>query len=559
MARKNTTPSFIVNRRIQVNKYQEMFLNDVFLTCGFLYNDVLTEIEHRAQILKNDSNYMTNRKIHIDAKKKINELEKSIKQIEKSLSEQNNKVVIKELKNNLKNLQTSMFEAKKIEQKACTILSAKNELVGFSEYGLHKFAGKLRREKYSGKLGANIIQKIASDAWHAEEKVFYGDGKKVHFRKYDTTVSFEDKTANSGIIYKPADDTRKKRKFEHVVILGHPMNLKSVRKKDTWLQKAMKHKIKFCRIVRRPHGNKYHYFLQIVMEGTSPVKHSIGKNTGGIDPGVSTMTYYTGENLEMVSLSPEIAKYQKKVKQTAVVYERRRRMANPQNYNEDGTIKKDTKEFHKEWYQTKGMIRSLMQLKTAYRKMREYVKQCNGYEANRILMQVSTLYKESMDYKGLAKRAKECKRQKCSSTVRTKQGKIKTVFKYKRRKRYGASILKHAPSEFLRILERKIHAQGGLVQEIDRWEYRASQYNHVSDSYEKYSLSTRTKIIGKSMVQRDCYSAFLLTHASTTKTIDRNACLNDFNNYLSCQKTLVSRLKSNGDPTGNFGLKEFFK
>ena len=272
------------------------------------------------------------------------------------------------------------------------------------------------------------------------------------------------------------------------------------------------------------------------------------------------MSYDSEEGTEMLFLSPDIARYQKAVKNASLVYERRRRLANPQNYNEDGTIKKDTKDFKKTWKQTKGVLKALMTLKTAYRKMSEYVRQFNGHLSNQLLMKISELNEESMDYKALAKRAKSCKRQKKSSVVKNKKGKAKPIHKYTRKKRFGASILKHAPAGFLRMLERKIHRQGGIVNELNAKKMKASQYDHVTDTCTKHELSDRTKMVGWDLVQRDLYSCFLMRHADKNGNIDRQACIDDFDAFLKRQKAFVQYLIANGgDPTGNFGLDEFKK
>ena len=129
--------------------------------------------------------------------------------------------------------------------------------------------------------------------------------KTIHFRKFEETFSFEDKKATSGIIYKAEADT--------VTVCGTVFKLKPVRKNDTWLQEAMKYKVKYCRIIREPFGIHYRFFLQLVMEGTPPQKHAIGVGTMAIDPGVSTMTSYNGSKLSFKELAPDVNKYQEKV------------------------------------------------------------------------------------------------------------------------------------------------------------------------------------------------------------------------------------------------------
>ena len=118
-----------------------------------------------------------------------------------------------------------------------------------------------------------------------------------------------------------------------------------------------------------------------------------------------------------------------------------------------------------------------------------------------------------MQFRALQKRAKETKRQEAVSEVRQKNGGIKLIQKFKRKKRFGKSISRRAPARFLLELKQKAEAVGGGYAEVDTKEFKASQYNHVTGNYEKISLSQREKQIGGRIIQRDLYSAFLIHNA----------------------------------------------
>ena len=109
--------------------------------------------------------------------------------------------------------------------------------------------------------------------------------------------------------------------------------------------------------------------------------------------------------------------------------------------------------------------------------------------------------------------------------VKQKDGTVKVIQKYKRKKRFGRSINRRAPARFLLELKRKAEAVGGVYAEVDTKEFKASQYNHVTDAYEKIPLSQREKEIGNRKVQRDLYSAFLIRNADLDfKHPDRERC-----------------------------------
>lgn len=74
-----------------------------------------------------------------------------------------------------------------------------------TEYDLHAYFGRGKASGYEDGIGINIVQKTATALYSAVKKAVFG--KKIHFRKYEETFSFEDKKAASGIIYKPETDT----------------------------------------------------------------------------------------------------------------------------------------------------------------------------------------------------------------------------------------------------------------------------------------------------------------------------------------------------------------
>ena len=81
---------------------------------------------------------------------------------------------------------------------------------------------------------------------------------------------------------------------------------------------------------------------------------------------------------------------------------------------------------------------------------------------------------------------------------------------------------------------------------VDKYNYRASQYNHVTNEYTKPKLSERVKEIWKNIIQRDLYSAYLLlNHNEDYKEIDRKKCIEHFNTFLTNHNQLIEELKQN--------------
>ena len=99
-----------------------------------------------------------------------------------------------------------------------------------TEYDLHAYFGRGKNSGYEGGIGIDIVQKTATALYSAVKKAIFG--KKIRFRKVEETFSFEGKKAISGIIYKPEADA--------IAVCGTVFKLKPVRKNDIWLQKAMR-------------------------------------------------------------------------------------------------------------------------------------------------------------------------------------------------------------------------------------------------------------------------------------------------------------------------------
>jgi hypothetical protein len=320
------------------------------------------------------------------------------------------------------------------------------------------------------------------------------------------------------------------------------------------MQEALQNSVRFCKIVREPFKGGYHYFLQILLDGEAPKKIEPGKGKCGVDEGVSTVAYYNDEGADFQVLAPNLAKYDKMIKQAARKYERRLRLANPDCYNKDGTLKKGAKLKNR----TKGAMKALMELKAAYRLKSEHIKQSHGHLTNVILSGCGMIIKEPMNYKDLAKRTKgEAKLSDKESTIKTKTGETKKIHKFKKKKRFGKSILRHAPGLFNKILCQKAARYGILVIDVDSFKYKASQYDHLTRTPTKQDLRTRTKMVGKNRVQRDLYSSYLLYNFKDRTSTDFDKCKSKFRTFLKRQNQVIESVKKTGDTTKNFGLSQF--
>lgn len=517
---------FVIERRIYTTKNDELFLNKKLNICNKIYNTSVKHCIKQLEKLKQDVWFLKSMKEYIKYSKLIKEIENKLKEIDINIS-------TKKL-NNYSNKLKSFKSNKSLWLREINICI---EAYGLSEYSIHSYMAYQKKKAFNKGIGINIVQKLGTNLSKSVNKAIFS-GTKIYYRKYNQTSSFEDKRANSGIIYFPNDIIK---------VMGKIMKLKPIREKDIYLQEAMNSTIKYCRIVRKPFKNKYKYFLQIIMEGFAPKKIKIGIGKCGLDEGTSTIAYYNDTKASFYVLCENIKKYEKEIKKYMTKYERQRRLNNPQNYDENGKIIKGSR-----FKNTKNTIKTLMKLKNAYRKKSEYIKQNNNYLVNRLLEQCDLIIKEPMNFKALAKRAKETKRSNKISIVTKKDGSKKQIHKFRKKKRFGSSINKRAPGYFNSRLESQIKRYGGDFIDIDIKNYKASQYNHITKEAKKPKLSERTKLIGKDIVQRDLYSAFLLYCYKDKSHINFDECEKLFKDFLNKQEQTIKEERM----LYNYAIKE---
>ena len=186
------------------------------------------------------------------------------------------------------------------------------------------------------------------------------------------------------------------------------------------------------------------------------------------------------------------------------------------------------------------------------------MKNYNGHLSNQVVKVTSVLKQEQMNYPALAKRSKKpAERQEKESVVTNKKGVSKTIHKFKRKRRFGRSVLRRAPGGFDKMLREKVVRYGGVVIILDPKKTASSQTNHITGERTKIDLSERSKVVGNERVQRDLYAGFLNRHTDDNCVLDIDACKKDFCRFLEQQKAVIEKVRRKGDSTGNFGLADF--
>ena len=418
---------------------------------------------------------------------------------------------------------TKLYKNKKANQKKIKIVGKElNNLrkeYKLTEYDFQKDVKEMQHH-FKTNIDSFTAQKIATRLWAAYDDLFFGDGKFIHYKKYGNIFSVEGKSNSTGIRF--FKDKR--------LLVWNKLEIPVSIKGNDYELEALENKISYCRIVRKFIKNKYKYYIQIVFDGIPPRKHKLGKGNVGIDIGTSTIAYVSKDKVYLDELANKVQNVDNEIAKLQRKQDRSRRATNPSDFKADGTInKKDDEKLV--WIKSNHYIKTQSKLRELFRKQADIRKYLHECLSNEILEQGDNIYVEEMNFKGLQKRSKK--------TSKNKKG------RFKRKKRFGKSIANRAPAMLLTIIDRKLKYHNKELIKIQTAKAKASQYNHIDNTYKKKSLGTRWNDFGDFKIQRDLYSAFLIMNSNDTLDgFDLDKCNNTFNNFVIKHNIEIDRLKN---------------
>ena len=361
------------------------------------------------------------------------------------------------------------------------------------KYDLHNRIVKYKKN-YESYLWIHICQKIAAQLYKWVNFIASNRWKVLHKKQWFQFTSIEWQNNETGI---------RVIKIKWDYYFSYKWFLKKISFKDEYqLENFNLEKIAYCRIVRRQFRRNYRYYLQLVMKGSSSKKKAISKQKAWIDFGLNGIALVRDDNQCKLFHTWNANYHQKRIERLQKIVSKEYEKLNPW--------------VHKKWDKLKSnwKIRCLMKIMNCLRR-----KQANKhkYELNRLTKEILSfaweLISENMDFK-----------------------KIRQSKEYKGL----AKIIQFCTPWLLKSkLEENIE-----LKYVDKYHYRASQYNHLTNEYIKPKLSDRVKEIWNNLIQRDLYSAYLLlNHNEDFKAIDRKKCIENFNTFLNKHNQLISTLK----------------
>ena len=126
----------------------------------------------------------------------------------------------------------------------------------------------------------------------------------------------------------------------------------------------------------------------------------------------------------------------------------------------------------------------------------------------------------------------------------------------KRKKRFGRSIKNRCPGYLQAKAKQLFESTGGMYVEVPIL-YRASQYDHTSDTYIPKKLSQRMyHLTDGTKVQRDWYSSYLLYCINKTYTqINKLKCRSNFATMYQKEKNMIEEIIRSGKKIMNSGIR----
>ncbi|MHC5597864.1 MAG: RNA-guided endonuclease InsQ/TnpB family protein [Nostoc sp.] len=369
------------------------------------------------------------------------------------------------------------------------------EAYRFSDYDLQSFANTVSIASVwiKSHLDAHAIQKIATRAFKALERMAFGKAKKVRFKHKSQFASLEGKTNKQGIRW-TGDSVEWSKLKVSGIITNDPVLLH-------WLSS----KIKYVRLVRRILNQKIYWFAQLICEGKAYQKprNFISDGAVGIDLGVSTVAIVGDEKTIWTPFAVELTSKQKKIRKLQRKMDRQRRANNPENFSANGTVKKGLKRWNKsnQYKKTASRKREIERKQAAHRKS------SHGKLVNRTL--------------------------ELGKNIKTEKVSVKAW-----QKLWGKSIGFKSPSSFQSELKRKAENAGGTVLMFSTRKTALSQ-TCLCGNKQKKSLSQRVhhcSVCGLKM-QRDILSAYLSRYVDPkTETLSIQSARNG---WLGMEKSLL--------------------
>lgn len=393
------------------------------------------------------------------------------------------------------------------------------------KYTFSKFANDYRNNRnYHPYIPSDCAVKLGVRAWESYAKVKFNKGSnRVDLHR--PLSSFEGSkdvavTVRNGLL----KFGTKHAKLEVPIIY----------KNDNYEQEALRNTLKFNRVIRRFENGKYQYYVQMILDGTPPQKKKKSSLNGnvGLHLGLTKLATSSHYEVDIHELAPGIDKKQEEIAKLQQELDNKRRINNPQNYNDNGTIKKGPKK----WFNSKRYLKQKAKLNNLMRKQAEQRKLAHKTLANKIVDQGDNFIIHQPKIADLAKRSEK------DELTQKGTNKSKT--------RFGKVIANKAPYLLIEQIKYKAAYQGKNVVLFNNKDIPTLKaFNHTTNTIDETELEllsnnkSQTKTIDNKLVQSDLYAAYLLEHSDEKgSNINVELATKNFNTFIRNQDEFLRQL-----------------
>lgn len=351
----------------------------------------------------------------------------------------------------------------------------------FSEYALHAYVQSLGHTWLGAHLDSLTLQKLASRAYGAANRLLLGKAKRVRFKGQHQLDTVEGKTNTSGIRW-CGDRIEWKGLILPARLAQH----------DPVAAHGMACPVKYVRLVRRKLKLRNRFYAQLVCAGVPYRKpqHQLGSGVVGLDLGPSTIAVVADQGALLQPFCPEVVPDARALRRLDRQLDRQRRANNPANYDERGRVKKGKQR----WTASKRQRKVQARRREQHRKLVATRKRCHGQLAHRVLSLGDTFRLEKLSYRAW-------------------------------QNIYGRSVNRSAPGLFVSLLSRLAASAGGQVVELNTRRAKLSQTCQCGVVIKKPLRQRWHACACGVSSQRDLYSAHLarFVHPETSVLEARQA------------------------------------
>ncbi|MGB3206811.1 MAG: transposase [Crinalium sp.] len=466
---KSKTSSLITEIPLIVDSKQESELLSRFQTARQLYNACLNEAMVRMELVRKSEVYQAARNLPREQKKQ----------------------------------RSSMFSKAKA-------------LYKYSEYELQAYATLVSNKSkwISEKIDSNTQQTIATRAFRASEKVFFGLAKKVRFKVVNRFRSVEGKSNRQGLRWRDNQLVWSKLKLKPIID-----------KSNLVIQHGLNSPVKYVRLLWKEINGKRRWFVQLINEGVPYEKpqNYVSQGVVGLDLNISNIAFVGDNHAGLLPFAENVPTFTQEITKLQRKMQRQERVNNPNNYESDFSAKKGRKTVVKKgkvkkgsrnWKNSNNYRKTAQKKRELERRKTAYAKSQNRKLVNEILRHGNIIKTEKVSVKGW-------------------------------QKRYGKAISAKSPGFVQSELKRKAENAGGQFITFSTQKTALSQ-THLDGSRIKKSLSERVhRDVSGVVMHRDIFSAYLARYINEDDTLSLQDAVNEYPGLESILRSAWQQYQTN--------------